>query len=337
MGPALVDRPLIELIDVSKTYGAGASATAAVRGVSLSVQSGEIFGVIGESGAGKSTLIRLINLLERPTAGRVLIEGEDLCSLTADALRARRRRMGMIFQHFNLLASKTVLENVAFPLRLEGGLSNPGILERARTLLDRVGLGGHAKKYPAQLSGGQKQRVGLARALACGPAVLLCDEATSALDPQTSAQMLDLLSALNRELGLTIVLITHEMEVVRRICDRVAVLEAGQIVEMGEVVEVFLDPRRPITRRLLRDDQAEAGPVVGRLVRLIYRGEATRAPLLGRIARETGVDYSLLAGRISTIKGEPYGQLTLTLTGGDVDAALARFAEAGVRVREGAS
>jgi len=330
----LIERPLIELIEASKTYGAGPSATVAVQAVNLAVQAGEIFGIIGESGAGKSTLIRLINLLERPTSGQVLFEGEDLCALSAEALRARRRRIGMIFQHFNLLASKTALENVAFPLRLEGGLASRAIKERSRELLERVGLAAHADKYPGQLSGGQKQRVGLARALACNPSVLLCDEATSALDPQTSDQVLDLLADLNRDLGLTIVLITHEMEVVRRVCDRVAILDAGRIVEMGEVVEVFLDPRQQITRRLLRDDEMSVGEGEGRTVRLIYRGAITTAPLLGRIARETGVDYSIQAGRVSSIKGEPYGQLTLSLTGGDVDAALAQFEAAGVRVRE---
>ena len=330
----MAEPPLIELIDASKTYGAGPNATAAVQAVNLAVRAKEIFGIIGESGAGKSTLIRLINLLERPTSGQVLFEGEDLCTLSPAALRARRRRIGMIFQHFNLLASKTALENVAFPLRLEGGLAPRAIKARSRDLLDRVGLSTHADKHPGELSGGQKQRVGLARALACNPSVLLCDEATSALDPQTSDQMLDLLADLNRDLGLTIVLITHEMEVVRRVCDRVAVLDGGRIVELGEVVEVFLDPQQSITRRLLRDEEPPNPAGEGRTVRLIYRGAVTSAPLLGRIARETGVDYSIHAGRVSSIKGEPYGQLTLSLTGGDVDAALARFAAAGVRVRE---
>jgi len=333
----LVEPPVIELIEAWKTYGAGPNATAAVQAVNLAVEAKEVFGIIGASGAGKSTLIRLINLLERPTAGQVLFEGEDLCALSAEALRVRRRRIGMIFQHFNLLASKTALENIAFPLRLEGGLSPRVIRERSRELLDRVGLSTHADKHPGELSGGQKQRVGVARALACNPSVLLCDEATSALDPQTSDQTLDLLADLNRELGLTIVLITHEMEVVRRVCDRVAVLDGGKVVELGEVVEVFLDPQQPTTRRLLRDEEAPSLVGEGRTVRLIYRGAVTNAPLLGRIARETGVDYSIRAGRVSSIKGEPYGQLTLSLTGGDVDAALARFAAAGVRVREAVS
>jgi D-methionine transport system ATP-binding protein len=333
----LADRPRIELLNVEKTYRTTAGQTRAVDGVTLAVAPGEVFGVIGESGAGKSTLVRLINLLERPGAGQVLLDGDDVTAMDAAALRTARRRMGMIFQHFNLLSSKTVAENVAFPLRLEGLASRAEIDRRVAELLDRVSLSAHAKKYPAQLSGGQKQRVGLARALACKPTVLLCDEATSALDPQTSAQVLDLLSELNRELGLTIVLITHDMEVVRRVCDRVAVMDAGRVVETGDVVEVFLDPQHPVTRRLLREDAVAVESLPGRAVRLIYRGESTQAPLLGRIARETGVDYSLHAGRISKIKGEPYGQLTLSLSGGDIDGALRQFEAAGVRVREGAA
>jgi D-methionine transport system ATP-binding protein len=335
-----LSQPLIQLIDVHKTYAAGSGAVAAIRGLDMDVGAGEIFGVIGESGAGKSTLIRLINLLERPSAGRVLVEGEDAVALSPPGLRALRRRVGMIFQHFNLLSSKTVAENVALPLKLEGRLDRAQIKVRVAALLDRVGLSGQADRYPAQLSGGQKQRVGIARALACEPKVLLCDEATSALDPQTTQQVLGLLAELNRELGLTIVLITHEMEVVRQVCDRVAILEQGRIVEQGPVIEVFLHPVHPTTRRLLaeRGEEEEAAMVAGppgaRVFRLTYHGAAVRAPLLGRIARETGVDYAILSGRVARIGEEPYGQLTLSFLGGDVDAALAGFAAAGVGVQE---
>jgi D-methionine transport system ATP-binding protein len=328
---------VITFKDVSKTYagpGKQGGGHAALTGVSLSVSPGEVFGVIGASGAGKSTLIRLINGLERPSSGSVVVDGDDVAALGVEGLRSLRRRVGMIFQHFNLLSSKTVAGNVAFPLKLAG---RPDAEVKARTaeLLARVGLSDFAGQYPAQLSGGQKQRVGIARALATGPKVLLCDEATSALDPETTEQILDLVSNLNRELGLTIVLITHEMDVVRRVCDRVAVLEGGKVVEAGAVEDVFLHPASDTARRFVReaDGVPSDGAVIGgRVVRLTFRGEATYKPILGAVARETGVDYSILGGRIHRLRETPYGQLTLSLTGGDVDAAIARFQADGVRV-----
>jgi len=323
---------------VSKTYAPQAHARggghAALSAVSLSVEAGEVFGVIGASGAGKSTLIRLINGLETPTDGRVIVDSDDVAALGVEGLRVLRRRVGMIFQHFNLLSSKTVADNVAFPLRL-AGVPAAEVQRRTAELLARVGLEDQARKYPAQLSGGQKQRVGIARALATGPKVLLCDEATSALDPETTEQILDLISGLNRELGLTIVLITHEMDVVRRVCDRVAVLEAGRVVESGPVAEVFLHPVSPTARRFVREADGEVGThagLDGRLVRLTFQGEATYKPILGAVARETGVDYSILGGRIHRLRDTPYGQLTLALTGGDLDAAVARLRAEGVRV-----
>lgn len=325
---------MISFQSVGKTF-ARAPAPALVD-VSLEVAPGEVFGVIGQSGAGKSTLIRLINGIERPSLGRVVTDGEDVGALDAQALRGLRRRVGMIFQHFNLLSSRTVAANVAFPLKV-AGMPRAQIGPRVAELLDLVGLTDQAYKYPAQLSGGQKQRVGIARALANGPKILLCDEATSALDPQTTEQILDLLARLNRELGLTIVLITHEMEVIRRVCHRVAVLDAGAVVESGEVAEVFLHPQHPVTRALVAD---AAGLVVaqaqgtGPTLRLTFRGAATYEPILGRIARDTGVDYSILAGRIDRIRDEPYGQLLVSLVGGDVAQARARLTAAGVRVEE---
>ena len=239
---------MIALNAVSKTYPGNAQP--ALSDVSLAVERGEVFGVIGQSGAGKSTLIRLLNALEKPSAGRVIVDGTDLATLTPSALRALRRRIGMIFQNFGLLSSRTVGENVAYPLRLAGG----GKAEReARVaeLLDRVGLSERADAYPAQLSGGQKQRVGIARALATRPDILLCDEATSALDPETTRSVLALLRDLNRELGLTIILITHEMAVVRAVCDRVAVLDRGLLVETGPVEALFADASHEATRRML--------------------------------------------------------------------------------------
>ncbi|WP_380785702.1 methionine ABC transporter ATP-binding protein [Sphingomonas sp. R86521] len=239
---------MIRLIDVEKRYpGTGGAALA---GLSLDIVRGEVFGVIGQSGAGKSTLIRLINALERPTTGQVQVDGIDLASLAPAALRVLRRRIGMIFQNFGLLSSRTVAANVGFPLQL-ADMPRAARDAKVAALLDRVGLIEHADKYPAQLSGGQKQRVGIARALATDPDILLCDEATSALDPETTRQVLALLRDLNRDLGLTIVLITHEMDVVRAVCDRVAVLDRGRIVETGTVAGIFEAPAHDATRRML--------------------------------------------------------------------------------------
>ncbi|WP_375740826.1 methionine ABC transporter ATP-binding protein [Pseudomonas boanensis] len=331
---------MIEFHNVHKAYRVAGREIPALQPTDLAIQSGEVFGLIGHSGAGKSTLLRLINRLEEPTGGRIVIEGEDVTALDSEGLRRFRQRVGMIFQHFNLLSSKTVADNVALPLKLAGELSRSEIDRRVAELLARVGLSDHARKYPAQLSGGQKQRVGIARALATQPKILLCDEATSALDPQTTAQVLQLLAEINRELNLTIVLITHEMDVIRRVCDRVAVMDGGVIVEQGPVADVFLHPQHPTTQRfVLEDEQVDEGEqhddfahVTGRILRLTFRGEATYAPLLGTVARQTGVDYSILAGRIDRIKDTPYGQLTLALTGGDIDAALICFREADVHL-----
>ena len=239
---------MIRLTDVQKHYPGGVAP--ALDGVSLSIGKGEVFGIIGRSGAGKSTLIRLLNGLERPSAGHVEVDGVSIERLSAAGLRALRRRMGMIFQNFGLLSSRTVADNVGFPLRL-AGVSRGERAAKVQALLDRVGLADLRDRYPAQLSGGQRQRVGIARALATDPDVLLCDEATSALDPETTRDVLALLRDLNRELGLTIVLITHEMELVRGLCDRVAVIEAGRIVETGAVDAIFADARHPATQRML--------------------------------------------------------------------------------------
>ncbi len=331
---------MIDFHHVHKAYRVNGRDIAALQPTDLNIARGEVFGIIGHSGAGKSTLLRLINRLEEPSGGRIDVDGEDVTALDATGLRRFRQQVGMIFQHFNLLSSKTVADNIALPLKLAGELSSSAIDQRVAELLERVGLSDHAKKYPAQLSGGQKQRVGIARALATKPKILLCDEATSALDPQTTASVLGLLAQINRELNLTIVLITHEMDVIRRVCDRVAVMDAGVIVEHGPVTEVFLHPKHPTTKRFVMEaeqidenEQRDAfAHVSGRIVRLTFQGEATYAPLLGVVARETGVDYSILAGRIAHIKDTPYGQLTLALTGGDIDAALARFGASDVHL-----
>ncbi len=329
---------MIRFEGIHKSYAAAGRETVALHPLDLTIEAGEVFGIVGHSGAGKSTLLRLINGLETPSGGRLTVDGQRLDALDGDGLRALRRRVGMIFQHFNLLSAKTVIDNVAFPLRL-AGVSTAQARTRALALLERVGLQAHRDKYPAQLSGGQKQRVGVARALATEPKILLCDEATSALDPQTTASVLQLLDGINRELGLTVVLITHEMDVVRRVCDRVAVLDAGHLVESGAVSEVFLHPQHPTTQRFVAetDDAGDAladdlARVEGHLLRLTFTGDTTWQPLLGRVARETGIDFTILSGRIDRIKRLPYGQLTLAVTGAQAEAAARRFAEAGVHV-----
>ena len=332
---------MIQFRKIHKSYPVAGRSVQALAPLDLDIRAGEVFGIIGHSGAGKSTLIRLINGLELPSGGELVVDGQSITALDADGLRTLRRRIGMIFQHFNLLSSRTVAQNVAFPLQLAGA-GKAETAARVAELLATVGLSEHANKYPAQLSGGQKQRVGIARALATRPSILLCDEATSALDPQTTAQVLALLARINRELGLTIVLITHEMDVIRRVCDRVAVLDAGQVVESGAVADVFLHPQHPTTRRFVSeyehsDEEAMLADITaagGRVVRLTFVGEDTYQPLLGRIARQTGVDYSILSGRIDRIRDTPYGQLVLALTGGDTAAALEAFAAAGVDVQE---
>ena len=301
-----------------------------------------MFGIVGRSGAGKSTLLRLINGLETPSGGDVLVDGVAISTLDATGLRAQRRRIGMIFQHFNLLQSRTVAENIAFPLRLNAAISKRQVEKRVDELLDRVGLRASADHRPSQLSGGQKQRVGIARALACEPKILLCDEATSALDPETTASVLALIGEINHEFGITIALITHEMDVVRRVCDRVAVLDAGHVVESGTVADVFLHPQHPTTRRFVEEYQHDGGMtpssdvarVAGRRIRVTLQGDAVASPVFSQIARDTQLDFALLAGRVDRIKGAAYAQLTLAISGGDVDAAADRLRAAGARIED---
>ncbi|GIP29870.1 methionine import ATP-binding protein MetN [Paenibacillus sp. J23TS9] len=313
---------MIELKQVTKKYGKGAKTTEALSSLDLSVRKGEIFGVIGHSGAGKSTLIRCMNLLERPTSGEVWVDGVDLTKLSKQQLQSKRRGIGMIFQHFNLLSSATVYENIAFPLRL-AHMDKEKLAAKVNDLLQLVGLEDHKDKYPAQLSGGQKQRVGIARALASDPQVLLCDEATSALDPQTTDSILRLLLDINQKFHLTIVLITHEMHVIQSICDRVAVIHQGGIVEQGAVTDVFLKPKHPVTREFILGQAGESAQLAldaphdgsSRLCKLTFLGQKTYDSILSRTARETGVDFAILQGTISKIKDIPYGQLIVRLEG----------------------
>lgn len=311
---------MIELRNVGKTYPTAAGAFQALRDIDLDIRRGEVFGIIGRSGAGKSTLLRLLNLLERPTQGAVRIGGQDITQLDGPGLRKLRQRIGMVFQHFNLLSSRTVYENVRFPLRVAGELSRGEQHSRVMEVLQLVGLADQARKYPRQLSGGQRQRVGVARSLANRPNLLLCDEATSALDPETTQSILRLLLEINRSLGITIALITHGMDVIRAVADRVAILDHGRLVELGDVIDVFLNPRHETTRALLAESGVESESWQdsvsdsGRVLRLTYKGEAVALPVLSRYGRELGLDFSILQGSVGRIKDMPYGQLTISLT-----------------------
>ena len=247
---------LIEIQHLTKVFGTGADRVTALEDVSLRVEDGDIFGIIGMSGAGKSTLLRCLSMLEKPTSGQIVLDGSDLAAMNGAQLRAERRKMGVVFQGYNLLMQKTVAENVAFPLKLEKGFDKAAVAARVDELLELVGLADKAGAYPAQLSGGQKQRVAIARAMATKPEILLCDEPTSALDPLTTKAMLALLADINRKLGVTILIITHELSVVRRICGRVAVICDGRVAETGTVSQVFENPRSEVTRLLLSEKEA---------------------------------------------------------------------------------
>ncbi|WP_407523917.1 methionine ABC transporter ATP-binding protein [Methylobacterium oryzisoli] len=317
---------LVRLEGVAKTYPArrGAAAVTALDGIDLAVRRGSVVGVIGRSGAGKSTLIRLVNGLERPTSGRVIVDGAEISALSERALRRERRGIGMIFQHFNLLSARTAAGNVALPLEL-AGYDKAAIRARVGELLDLVGLSDRRDRYPAELSGGQKQRVGIARALATNPKVLLSDEATSALDPETTHQILDLLGRINRDLGLTILLITHEMSVIRAIAHEVAVLDQGRIAESGDVFEVFTRPQAAITRTFLDRETGRMLPPLlasrlrpagagGALVlRITFRGPHATDPVLAQLAQEAGITACILSGTVDEIAGRPFGTLVVSI------------------------
>ncbi|MCM3758693.1 methionine ABC transporter ATP-binding protein [Sporosarcina aquimarina] len=316
---------MIQLANVNKRFGTASTVITAVDGVNLTIEEGKIYGIIGYSGAGKSTLIRLLNGLEQPTDGSVEVNGRKISSIGGKELRQARQKISMIFQHFNLLWSRTVKENITFPLEI-AGVKKAERERKATELIELVGLAGRENAYPSQLSGGQKQRVGIARALANDPEVLLCDEATSALDPETTDAILDLLTSINERLGLTIVLITHEMHVIRKICHEVAVMEAGRVVETGDVLQLFQSPKEQITKRfvsqvtepedakkvmsLMRQDYPE-----GTLVKLAFVGERTEQPVLASLIREYPVDVSILQGNISQTRGGAYGTMILQITG----------------------
>ena len=323
---------MIRLAAIKKSYASAAGEVTALKGIDLEIERGEIYGIIGLSGAGKSTLIRCINMLERPTEGKVIVDGKELTALSEAELREERKGIGMIFQHFNLLSSATVYDNVAFPLRLSG-TDEAQIRTKVEPLLALVGLADKAQQYPAQLSGGQKQRVGIARALASDPKVLLSDEATSALDPQTTKSILHLIADINKKLGLTVVIITHEMQVIKDICDKVAVIEGGVIAEEGSVLDIFTKPKERITREFVstllsndlpinyRKKELSPEPVEGGelLLRLTFLGERADDPVIADVIRRFSIEVSILYGTLDQIKSVPYGRMIVGIKGEQVE------------------
>lgn len=319
---------MIQLSHIEKIYDSPSGPVRALKDISLHIEKGDIYGIIGLSGAGKSTLVRCINLLERPTKGTVVVDGQEITAMSDSQLRAARKNIGMIFQHFNLLSSATVYENVAFPLEL--AKTNKDVIQKKVTeLLELVGLADKADQYPSQLSGGQKQRVGIARALASDPKVLLCDEATSALDPQTTKSILELIKDINAKLKLTVVVITHEMQVIKEICDKVAVIQNGLIAENGPVLDVFINPQQPITKEfisVLMSNELPAGfdrstiskdpiPNSVMLTRLTFIGAETDEPVISRLIKNFDLNVGIVFGQIDHIKNVPFGRLMVAMEG----------------------
>ena len=316
-------RWMIRLDQVTKSFPGTKGDIHAVRGVSLGIPEGDIYGIVGFSGAGKSTLVRCMNLLEKPTSGTVTVDGVELTKLSGAQVSRERKKIGMIFQQFNLFATRTVFENVAFPLR-GSGMKREAIREKVLSLLDYVELRDKEKAYPSQLSGGQKQRVAIARALATDPKVLLCDEATSALDPITTSSILSLLKKLNRETGITMVIITHQMQVVKELCRHVAVMEKGSVVEKGDVFQIFAWPREEVTRRfvdsaggLLKEENARKARPGETIFRLKFYGESANEAVISQLSRKWGLDLNILSGSIETIDDRPLGRMTLSAFGTD--------------------
>ena len=333
---------MIELKHVSKTFDSDSGGVDALKDVSLTIEDGDIYGIIGMSGAGKSTLVRCINLLERPTAGEVVVDGQRLDTMTPAQLRAARREITMIFQRFNLLMQRTCLQNVCFPMELSG-VKKADAVRRAKELLELVGLPDKAQAYPAQLSGGQQQRIAIARALATQPKVLLCDEATSALDPNTTHSILTLIKDINRKLGITVVVITHQMSVVEEICDHVAILDGGVVVEQGEVKEIFANPKTAAAKRLVAPNGGSAARDLSsfapddHVVRVTFNGSSAAKPLVASLAAEKGILVSVLSADTRDLSGQCYGSMLLKLPA-DLDeakqAAAYMRAQPGITVEE---
>ncbi|MFK2826480.1 methionine ABC transporter ATP-binding protein [Bacillus sp. B190/17] len=316
---------MISIANVKKVFSTKNGTVTAVDEIDLTIDQGEIFGVIGYSGAGKSTLIRMLNGLETPSSGSVVVAGREVSKIRGSELRKARQEIGMIFQHFNLLWSRTVRENIAFPLEI-ARVPKEERNKKVAELIKLVGLEGREDAYPSQLSGGQKQRVGIARALANDPKVLLCDEATSALDPQTTDAILELLVDINERLGLTIVLITHEMHVIRKICHRVAVMEAGRVVELGPVLDVFRSPDQPITKRFVQQvtEPEESKETIehlleqfpnGKVIKLTFIGESAEQPIITNLIRQFNIEVNIVQGKVSQTQNGAYGSLFVHLTG----------------------
>ena len=315
---------MIEIRGLSKTFHTANGDITALQDIDLTIRDGEIYGIIGLSGAGKSTLVRCINLLERPDEGKILFHGNDLMAMTEKELRAQRRKISMIFQSFNLLDQRTALENICFPLELVGTPKKEA-RKRAAALLETVGLPDKAGAYPVQLSGGQKQRVAIARALASNPEVLLCDEATSALDPKTTRETLRLLRQINQELGVTVIIITHDMKVIEEICGRVAILNHGQVAEIGAVEEVFSNPKTEASRRLVYPDGLpfEMLPGSSRIIRVAFNGGTAYQPLIASLAIDCGVKVNILGADTRSIDGKAFGTMLLGLPESEAEAAKA--------------
>ena len=304
---------LIEIEHLSKTFGAGEVQVTALNDVSLSIGQGEIFGIIGLSGAGKSTLVRCINVLERPEQGRIMFHGKDLLALKEKQLRKQRRRISMIFQGFNLLDQRTALDNICFPLEL-AGVNKKETRKKAEELLETVGMPDKADAYPVQLSGGQKQRIAIARALASNPEVLLCDEATSALDPQTTESILALLQKINKERGITVILITHQMSVIEQICHRVAILDHGTVAEIGKVEDVFSNPRSIAGRRLVSPNKAlPLSRWEGRVARIAFNGTMVGEPVIASLAARKQILVSILGADTRNVDGKMFGTMLISL------------------------
>ena len=304
--------PIIEIKHLSKIFGTGENQVAALQDVSLAVKSGEIFGIIGLSGAGKSTLVRCINLLERPTEGKVLFHGSDLIHLKEKKLRMQRRKISMIFQSFNLLDQRTSLDNICFPLEL-AGVSKKDARKRAMELLETVGLPDKANAYPVQLSGGQKQRIAIARARASDPEVLLCDEATSALDPKTTKSILQLLQQINKDRGITVIIITHDMSVIEQICHRVAILDHGEVAEIGQVEEVFSNPKSKAGRRLVSPSVVLPLTNEMPIARIAFNGNASSDPIIASVAMDLGEKVSIMGADTRNVDGKAFGTMLISL------------------------
>ena len=321
----MADAPIIDIVNLEKRYRSKNTDVFALQGINLAINKGDIFGVIGKSGAGKSTLVRCINMLERPTGGSIFFEGKDMCRLSESELRAARRSMGMIFQQFNLLMQRSCLKNICFPMEL-AGVKKADAEKRAKELLEMVGLPDKANAYPAQLSGGQKQRIAIARALATNPKVLLCDEATSALDPNTTHSILTLIKDINQKLGITVVVITHQMSVVEEICDSVAILDGGVVMEEGSVQEIFANPKTAAAKRLVAPNGGSAARDLSsfapddHVVRVTFNGSSTAKPLVASLAAEKGILVSVLSADTRDLSGQCYGSMLLKLPA-DVEQA----------------